>query len=146
MGIFGHHLHIRHVSLSGLVHAIRDDVGAAERWAVGHTVVPAAHLVSGIGQALGGAERFAAHEVRALAQGVASTEHMIANGVEHGYRAIGHEVKSVGQVLGGVAHRIGSDVDGVWSFGEKLGHGLERASAFLPIVLAGGAIVWIARN
>lgn len=144
--IFSKWLHARRVSLSNLVHAARDDVVAAERWVGNHTVVPAAHLVSGIGQTLGGVERFAQHEVRALASGVSSTEHMIQNGVEHGYRAISTEVRSVGQVLGGVAHRIGDDVSAVWSFGERLGHGLDAAVRFIPLVLAGGAIVYVARH
>lgn len=146
MGIFTHFLHQERLRFSNIIHAVRDDVASAERWVRGHAVVPAAHLVSGIGQQLGGFERHAESEIRSLATGVASAEHSIVNGVEHGYHAIQREVKGVGQVLGGIGHRVADDASAVWSFGERMGRGLEGTLTYLPVALAGGAIVWLGRS
>lgn len=140
--LFGH---LRQ-SLSHLVHSVRDDAVAAERWVSGGVVRPAAHLISGIGQTVGGAERFAAHEVRSLASGVAGAEHAFVNGVEHGYRAISTEVKGVGQVLGSIGGRVAHDAEAVWGFGERVGRGVDSVARFVPIVLMGGALVWVARQ
>lgn len=127
-------------------HRFVDDVRGDAAWVGGHVVQPAAHLVSGAVHAIGGAERLVEHEVRNLVADVRSAEHHVVDGAEHAYRWVSQEVKGVGQVLGSVAHRIGDDASAVWSFGERLGRGIDTATRMLPLILGGGALVWVATN
>lgn len=145
-----------HLKFGSWLHSVAHAVGGALRrdaQVVAHGLHAVQHGASVLGGAIGGAERFAAHEVRALASGVASAEHHLVDGVEHGYRWVKTEVKGAGQVIGsaahwvgGVAHRIGDDVSAVWSWGEGLGRGVEHMTQYLPIIVGGGALLYVART
>lgn len=137
--------HLRH-SFEHLVHQGVDDVRAAGHWVGNHTVLPLAHLASSVGHVVGGVERSVVSGVRTVEHSVVSVEQSLVHGVQHGYRAISHEIAGAGQVIGGIAHRLGTDAEAALTMTERVGRSLGTAATYLPIVLMGGAVIWVAKK
>lgn len=107
------------------------DARAAENWMSNHTVRPISHVVGSAGQLVGRAERFAGDQVKRLEHGIVTDEQALVGGVRHGLHAVENVVSGVGQVIG----RAGHDVNALWT-------GAERAARWVPVVVAGGAVLW----
>lgn len=136
---FGHllpHLHSPH-----WVTALANSIGRAEhRLAQGvrRDFNAATHTIGGMGAAIGGLERRVVHGVQEVEHRIVSGEHAVVNKISGGARWVEHEVQGVGQAIGGVGRRLVGDASAVWS-------GLEKVGQILPVVMAGGGLVLLAR-
>lgn len=148
---FGHllpHLHSPHwltamaQGMARAEHALVSDFRA-----VGHAT---AHLTGGAGALIGGLERKAVNGVTTVAHDIGAAEHAVTHAVSGGARWIGHEVQGAGQAIGGAVSTVTGDARTAWSALERVGSGVasaaETTTRLVPIILAGGAVVLLARG